>query len=347
MVVFFRTGAAVGVEQVKLDFTHEVNFVQKCTHRIKKMKCLLLWLYLLVSGDSVASLCISKAIGFLGRPHFQIKRDAYSRFSGLGRGRFSTKLYGIEDFDSAKDSYRAQTSPMYTPQSMYEVNRRFRLSTRDVQRIKEKHSQGSVGVIISLDTALLDLSQLFGYAYAMFCEDIDGQVPKPASIRDLVGSTFRDYAIALGWSFPTEDLPLQEEKLFACIDYMLDKVPIEAQPGCVELVNSVLDQGNDIIVVSSLPRPLALKVLGRSQLSQLFEGRVNPDHLLTYNPPPPPDDPKESRLDNYGDRYMNKRFIQICGIFKKPPVLCLLIDGNRRHILSAKRNGLSCIALSG
>eukprot|EP01032_Pedospumella_encystans_P028810 gene28810-32537_t len=230
---------------------------------------------------------------------------------------------------------------------MYEVNRRFRLSTRDVQRIKEKHSQGSVGVIISLDTALLDLSQLFGYAYAMFCEGLDDRVPNPASIRDLVGSTFRDYAIALGWSFPTDDLPLQEEKLFACLDYMLDKVPIEAQPGCVELVNSVLEQGNDIIVVSSLPRPLALKVLGRSQLSQLFEGRVNSDHLLTYNPPPPPDDPKESRLDNYGDRCMNKRFLQICGILKKPPVLCILIDGNRRHILSAKRNGLSCIALSG
>jgi len=325
---------------------YTLNFVQNASHRIK-MNGLLLWLIVCVLVECVVSLCISRPIGFLGRPYFQPKHNTYKRSPVLARGRSSTKLYGIEDFDCAKDSVRAHNSPLYTPQSMYEVNRRFRLSSRDVQRIKEKHCHGSVGVIISLDTALLDLTQLFGYAYAMFCEDIDTQVPNPASIRDLVGSTFRDYAIALGWSLPTDDLPLQEEKLFACVDYMLGKVPIEAQPGCVELVNNVLEQGNDIIVVTSLPRPLALKVLGKSQLSQLFEGRVNPDHLLTYNPPPPPDDPKESRLDNYGDRYMNRRFLQICGIFKKPPVLCVLIDGNRRHVLSAKRNGLSCIALSG
>jgi type III secretory pathway component EscU len=42
---------------------------------------------------------------------------------------------------------------------------------------------------------------------------------------------------------------------------------------------------------------------------------------------------------NYGDKYLKQRIHRSCAIMKKPTVLTVCIDGNRRQIVAAKRTG--------
>lgn len=270
------------------------------------------------------------------------------------RIRSATRLSAVEDFDdcdndddSEDSKYIVRPPEEYTPSSMYEVNRKYRLLNRDLRRYQSPLAVGFTGVIISLDTVLTDLTKLFAYSFAQLAEDMEVDIPSVAAVRDLVGCTFRDYTIAFGWSVPPEEMADREMQFFLRVESALSKMTIEAQDGAAQLVHCLLAEGNDIAVVSSLPRPLALKVLGKSRISTVFENRLNPNRLLAYDPPPAPDDPTEDRDDDYGDRYMNRRFLRVCGLFKKSPVLIALIDGNRKHVLSARRSGMSCIAVSG
>ena len=263
------------------------------------------------------------------------------------------------------------------PSTMYEVTRKYRLLYRDLLRFQSPMSEGYAGVVISLDTVLTDLTDVFTYAFALLAEKLGMEEPDATTIRDSVGSTFRDFTIALGWDIPSEDMRDLEEQFFLYVQVGLSKVSVQPQDGATELVHSLLEQGNDIAVVSSLPRHLALKVLGKSRVSTVFEHHgINPNRLVSYDLEPAPRSPNEDVLgygqyesfsdgenkdedgtdewrnsedydEDYGDRFMDKRFLRIFGLFKKAPALIALIDGNRKHLLSARRHGMSSIAVAG
>jgi len=230
---------------------------------------------------------------------------------------------------------------------------------------------------------MVDLTSVFGYSYSILAGDLNQPTPNPVIIRDLLGSTFKDYSIALGLNIPAEYLIKYELRFYAIFEKVLDRIPhLQATSGCRELLSTIINDNNDITVVTSLPRSLALKVLAKSGLSNTFETRVNPDRLLCHNiddiiqlvQPSLSSLPEDSSFSsssssspsstlttdttdiqnelsayssNYGDKYLKQRIHRSCAIMKKPTVLTVCIDGNRRHIVAAKRTGLSCIALQG
>ena len=279
-------------------------------------------------------------------------------------------INGIEDGRNRDDEYSNMGNERKSLQvtTLYEINRMFRLSAGTIDNIVRSHAVGYTGVILSLDSCLVDLSSVLGYSFAILAGDLDQTVPDPQAVKDVVGCTFKDCTIALGWNIPPELMSKYESRFFTIVDMLLDKFPIEPRMGAEQLIERLLDDGNDVTVCTCLPRDLALKVMGKSQLARLFEGRVPPDHLLYHLPAnlisgnginaaensaanndddDDDDDVDDSVNNNYGDRYMNRRFVQCCQVMRKPPSLCVVIDGNRRHVLAAKRNGVTSIALAG
>jgi hypothetical protein len=233
---------------------------------------------------------------------------------------------------------------------------------------------------------MVDLTSAFGYSYSILAGDLNQPTPNPVIIRDLLGSTFKDYSIALGLNIPPEYMIKYEMRFYAIFEKVLERIPhLQPTSGCRELLSTIINENNDITVVTSLPRSLALKVLAKSGLSNTFETRVNPDRLLCHNiddiiqliqSPPTADsstatieaaaasassssslimtDPSTSSTatdandiqnemsaysSNYGDKYLKQRIHRSCAIMKKPTVLTVCIDGNRRQIVAAKRTG--------
>eukprot|EP00601_Ochromonadales_sp_CCMP2298_P033075 CAMPEP_0173369922 /NCGR_PEP_ID=MMETSP1144-20121109/26372_1 /TAXON_ID=483371 /ORGANISM="non described non described, Strain CCMP2298" /LENGTH=335 /DNA_ID=CAMNT_0014321361 /DNA_START=400 /DNA_END=1407 /DNA_ORIENTATION=+ len=252
-------------------------------------------------------------------------------------------MYGIEGADG---NFSPRPRNIREPSSLYELNRMFRLSSHQTEAILRPLSSGHAGVVVSLDTVLVDLTTVFGYSLAILAGDLDQETPTPTQVRDLVGGTFRDFVMSLGWDVPDSQLGKYEARLWTILDTVLKHFPLEASPGAMDLISQLISEGNEITVFTSLPRDLAIKLIVKTQLSALFEGRVPPERLLCSEVLKDTEETGFNR-DKYGERYIRRRFLKCCWLMQKNPLLVVLLDGNRRHILEGKRTGLCCLALSG
>ena len=101
---------------------------------------------------------------------------------------------------------------------------------------------------------------------------------------------------------------------------------------------------HQVAVVSSLPRDLAVRVLKKTQLSAVFEGRVPPDHLVCRD-----EIPRETTGDDLisEEDFSTRRIMRCCGRMRSPTALSVCVDGNRREILAAKRAGLGVVGVQG
>ena len=284
----------------------------------------------------------------------------------------------------------------------YEINRMFKITRTQLDNIERSSSTGFTGVMIGLESCMVDLTSAFGYSYSILAGDLNQPTPDPIIIRDLLGSTFKDYSIALGLNIPPEYMIKYEMRFYAIFEKVLERIPhLPPTTGCRELLSTIINDNNDITVVTSLPRSLALKVLAKSGLSNTFETRVNPDRLLCHNiddiiqliqspslavaaavdsstssstttvaaastsssssstliatdtattttttiasPSSAAANDIQNEVSayssNYGDKYLKQRIHRSCAIMKKPTVLTVCIDGNRRQIVAAKRTG--------
>ena len=95
---------------------------------------------------------------------------------------------------------------------------------------------------------------------------------------------------------------------------------------------------NQITVISSLPRRLAVKALRQTQLSQVFESRVSPENLVSV---------VDERASHVGLKNPNQPIIRCCALMKSPPLVSVYIDANSRNLLTAKRIGLTCVGIQG
>lgn len=219
-----------------------------------------------------------------------------------------------------------------------ELDRQFKLSQSETESILKISSSGFAGVIYSLDTSLTDLKQLFGYSYALLAGDIDQPTPHPKKVYDTMGSSFKTSVTAFGWNLDLKNLDQYEERYFGIMEKLIDKLPLQAAQGATASVNSILQERNSISVVTSLPRSLAILVMRKTRLGQLFEGRVPPDNLVCR-----PDLGTPVTVEGYS----GQQLIQCCGYMRSPTVLTVYVDGNSRSMLRAKRDGLGVIGLQG
>jgi phosphoglycolate phosphatase-like HAD superfamily hydrolase len=216
-----------------------------------------------------------------------------------------------------------------------EVDRMFNPTNRDVDYIQSSSAKGSAGVILQLDNALLDLTPVFGYSYAVLAGEFDKTTAAPHKVRASLGSPIRDAMSSFGWSVPKSELIEYETRLYQVIDKIMDMLPPpQVQPGAYALVDELIETGNPITVATSLPRGLAVKAMRLSGLSRVFDGRVSPDNLMT-------------RELGREDKYFGQQFIDCCIAMRNPTILTALVDANGKNVMAAKRHGLTVIGLQG
>ena len=56
---------------------------------------------------------------------------------------------------------------------------------------------------------------------------------------------------------------------------------LRGRPGIGKLIDDTIRDGNKITVLTALPRSLAIKALKKSNLSPLFQGRIDPENLVS------------------------------------------------------------------
>ena len=311
---------------------------------------------------------------------FRLKTTSSGSLLDIHSRRIS-KLKGIEDFYTYDTSLSRQRAPRQAA-SMYEINRKYRLHPYTIEKMMRPNAVGFAGVILSLDTFLLDLSNPVCYALGIIAGELEKPITSPDAVIDLLGCSFSEFSTGLAWGLPARDLPKHERRFYEILDMVLSQVPLQPRDGVEPFLAQLLQEGNEVVVLTSLTIDLALKVLGKSQLSRIFEGKVSPDRLLCRElmPNSPVDDEDmdydddnsdiddddnaydadadgenlfyESQGDGIHSTYSgsvnnNKRFIKCCSLLKKPPIACVLVDGSRGNMMEAKRNSISCIGISG
>ena len=227
-----------------------------------------------------------------------------------------------------------------------EIDRALQPPTHLVDSIKSPLSKGFMGVALSLEGSLVNANALFALSFVLLAQDLKLQPPHPKQVNDLIGIDFSDLVLAIGWPINKEDISSLEPQFFKIMEGLIDKYPVERRIGADKFINSIISDRNEVTVYSSLPRKLAVKLLRSSGMSTVFEGRISPDHLVTYIPPNYDVVGGEWQLTAGRSRW-TYQLLQCCLLMRKSPTLSLLIDSSHRNILSAKRSGLSCISLKG
>ena len=218
-----------------------------------------------------------------------------------------------------------------------EVDKLFAPSKHEIDSILKVSSSGFAGVIISLDTALVDIRQICGYSYALLAGELSQPTPNPKKVYDSLGSTFKTCITSFGWDIDTtNNLGAYENRYYEIFEKLLNMMPIEAHFGAVPLINELIRNNDEITVISAFPRSVAINILKKANLSPVFENRVPAEHLVCR------DD-----TEQIGEGYSGQRIIQCCGLMRSPTMLAIYIDANRRNALAAKRDGLGVIALQG
>lgn len=255
-----------------------------------------------------------------------------------------------------------------TPQ---DLERMFGLTETDIDVIQRPATKGYAGVVFDLDTALVDLTTVLGYSLAALGGEMDQPTPHPLDVRDTAGNSMKDTVLALQWGVDVTGPAFArcEERFYTILHKFMDALPVTAVPGAAALLDAVVQDGNAVTVITSLPRGLAIKALQKAQLSRVLEGRVSPDHLvcplhlpptLGAGPPLPPTSPSSpspAPSSSYGGGPTTASggvfardgalLLKCCGLMRKPAVLTTVVSGNKRTVLSAKRLGLNAVALPG
>ena len=86
-------------------------------------------------------------------------------------------------------------------------------------------------------------------------------------------------------SFPTKyltyyPLPLSFISPSFCLIFS-PKLICSHSPGAAALIDEAIRDGNKITVLTALPRPIAIQILKKAGLSPLFQGRIDPDNLIS------------------------------------------------------------------
>lgn len=266
-----------------------------------------------------------------------------------------------------------------TPQ---ELEKYFPFSGRELQAIKKGPlgSKGFLGVIVSLEDAIIDLREIYSFSYSFFAEAIGRKSSSDSQIYDIIGetgnsdspydqtmnscdawlmpcntigSTFKESLCSLGWDVDdtNNDYELQMlwNRFIEVFQFTLSKAPsIEAYPGAMELLDDIITEENELIVITSLPKHVAIKAIERAGLVNVFKGRVNPDHLISlFDRPFKTDDNEVQEGSVMPMLPLKQHIMRSCCMMEKNVFNSLYISANSRNILTAKRLGLNAVAVRG
>ena len=201
------------------------------------------------------------------------------------------------------------------------------------------------------------MEMVYSYSYSLLANELGQIIPKPQETKDILGSTLPEAILTLGWSISLNNIPLilkLEEKFYEIVSKLIDNpsINIKVKPGVSSFIDMILNDDNELSVITILSREIAIKALRKSGLGSVLEGRVNPNNLIT----PYPENQLENndKLDDQKKQLLNKishdqgwQVVRCCALMRMPSILCVYIGGNRKKMQEAKKKGLSVIGLRG
>lgn len=214
-----------------------------------------------------------------------------------------------------------------------DLERMFGLSVRQTDRIlQETNKPFNIGVIVSLESALVDMAIPTSYAFAALCSEIGKSTPEPAAVKETVGLTFTEALVPLGWAtLPPNVIPKAEARYYDILSKILagEMFPLRVRPGAAQLLEQLLaDPLITLTIFTSLPRQIAISALSRTRISNILEGRIGASRLIY------PD------TTQWADRKDGQQYVRACAEMRQPPMVCISVDSNPKKLIQAKRMGI-------
>eukprot|EP01031_Cornospumella_fuschlensis_P024014 gene24013-29061_t len=214
----------------------------------------------------------------------------------------------------------------------------------DLELMLKSTSKGFLGVVLSVESSMVDLTEAYWTGLTYLSKEHRKLSPDLAFVRELAGLPLKDAFVALGWRFRS----VEEEMMAATLVYnvmndFIEKNQLQALPGVSSLLDTAIVDGNQVAVISNLPRELAVKALVSAHLSPILQGRVPENHLLCPFRLAPTE--QYYALERYEFLTRHKQYLQACGVLQRAPVQCVGIDTQREAIIEAKRVGMSAVGV--
>lgn len=188
---------------------------------------------------------------------------------------------------------------------------------RDYDNLLKTNQRGHLGLIVSLEGALVNINKMTEEAARRATE-------KFRRDQDSIN----------------HDLEFQNAFDFA-LDKLIDDNDPKPNKKVPQFLRDSLDDGNAVIVFTELPRRLAAKLMGRTQLSLIFdEYHVSDKNFVCNNGHAESSDEIRQPKDH-------DFFLTCCSLFNRPKELVAVIDSNGKNLMLAHRNGLNVIGLKG
>ena len=214
-----------------------------------------------------------------------------------------------------------------------DLERMFGLGVRQTERVLQETSRPfDIGVVVSLESVLVDMTIPAGYAFAALSSEVGQSTPNPLRVKEATGLTFKESVAALGWdALPASVLPKAEARYYEILEQFMasDLFPTTLREGAAELLHRLLEAPYVSLCVStSLRRQTAIAGLSKTGLSGVLEGRLAGARLIH------PDS------EQWADRLEGQQLLRACGEMRRAPMVCVSIDACPKRLLQAKRVGL-------
>lgn len=304
-------------------------------------------------------------LGSRGSGGFRLAGLTKNRFHSLAMNSVVSKRYIPPSFELRVENEEV---------TAYELEKLFSPDRFELLDINSRNSKGFAGLLFSLEGALVNIEAIYTLAFHALARQVGATEPPPSRIAEVIGLTFRDAVTQLNL-FPLDldhiEMKALEVQFMEMMRVHIEQVEIEPFPDAVDVLDAALSDNNGVSIITSLPRDLAQLILNKADLGLLLEGRVDSRNLISI---PSLDDLQEELdevqedlhdLENsinrfaqrrdfinafhptYGDRYYQNHLLKGCGRLYKAPMLAVYIDRSHTLIQSAKKCGMSTIALRG
>lgn len=225
--------------------------------------------------------------------------------------------------------------------AIVDLDRAFSPSKQEKEYIMRRNSMGFTGVIFSLEGVLVDAYEVYGITLSSLARENNYKSPASENVLDVIGCNFHDIVLGLGWTLPN-DILAAEIQFYEMFDFFLQKYSMRTKFGALNVLGELLQNTDQVSIITALPREVAVKALVMSGISTVLRGgNVDPSRLIY------PDDPTvPKRSSTFGNSY-REALIRSCDSLRRPSYLTTLVDGNRRTMREAKTLGLNVIGLRG
>ena len=208
-----------------------------------------------------------------------------------------------------------------------DLRRVFGPTKRDVENLRSGKIAGKVGIIVDLEGALVDLTDAYVLSYRQLANSFRQEPPTIEAVRGVIGLSIMDAFISLGWNLSGAQQNAAAARFAENFKVVLKSLSVRPYEGAGGALDQYISDGNPVVIMTKLPRDIAVRCISKAGLSPVLEGRVEGSNLSFY--------------DAIKDRRDGQQLIRSVALLRMPLELVICITANSKTILSAKRVGMT------